>query len=85
MCVSVRNFLSPRASISRNIGTYVFTAARKTLYIGIIIVNFVPTCTIPSAGDIYNVDTEQLTAPLSILRAFHESYIVHSQGQGQGA
>ena len=40
VCVSVRSFLPPRASISRNIGTYVFTATRKTLYIGIIIVIF---------------------------------------------
>ena len=38
VCVSVRSFLPLRASISRNIGTYVFTATRKTLYIGIIIV-----------------------------------------------
>ena len=38
VCVSVRSFLPPRASISRNIGTYVFTATRKILYIGIIIV-----------------------------------------------
>ena len=37
VCVSVRSFLPPRASISRNIGTYVFTATRKILYIGIII------------------------------------------------
>ena len=40
VCVSVRSFLPPRASISRNIGTYVFTATWKTLYIGIIIVIF---------------------------------------------
>ena len=41
VCVSVRSFLPLRASISRNIGTYVFTATRKTLYIGIIImINF---------------------------------------------
>ena len=33
VCVSVSSFLPPRASISRNIGTYVFTATRKTLYI----------------------------------------------------
>ena len=42
-CVSVRSFLPPRASISRNIGstgTCVFTATRKTLYIAIIIVIF---------------------------------------------
>ena len=37
VCVSVHSFLPPRASISRNIGTYVFTATRKTLYIAIII------------------------------------------------
>ena len=40
VCVSVRSFLPPRASISRNIGTYVFTATQKTLYIAIIIVIF---------------------------------------------
>ena len=33
VCVSVHSFLPPRASISRNIGTYVFTVTRKTLYI----------------------------------------------------
>ena len=38
VCVSVRSFLLPRASIYRNMGTYVFTATRKTLYIGILIV-----------------------------------------------
>ena len=31
VCVSFRSFLPLRASISRNIGTYVFTATRKTL------------------------------------------------------
>ena len=38
--VSVRSFLPLRTSRPRNIGTYVFTAARKTLYIAIIIVIF---------------------------------------------
>ena len=33
VCVSVRSFLPPRASISRNIGTYVFTATRKKTFI----------------------------------------------------
>ena len=38
VCVSVRGFLPPRASRPRNIGTYVFTATRKTvLYIIIVI------------------------------------------------
>ena len=32
VCVSVRSFLPPRASRSRNIGTYVFTGTRKKLY-----------------------------------------------------
>ena len=32
VCVCVRSFLPPRASRPRNIGTYVFTATRKTLY-----------------------------------------------------
>ena len=31
VCVSVRSFLPPRASRPRNIGTYEFTATRKTL------------------------------------------------------
>ena len=31
VCVSVRSFLPPRASRPRNIGTYVFTATRRTL------------------------------------------------------
>ena len=31
VCVSVRSFLPPRASRSRNIGTCVFTATQKTL------------------------------------------------------
>ena len=33
VCVSVRSFLPPHASTSRNIGTYVFTVTRKTLFI----------------------------------------------------
>ena len=32
VCVSVRSFLPPRASRPRNIGTYVFTLARKNFY-----------------------------------------------------
>ena len=31
VCVSIRSFLPPHASRPRNIGTYVFTATRKTL------------------------------------------------------
>ena len=50
VCVSVRSFLPPRASISRNIGTYVFTATRKTLYIGIIIVIFTENASFRSYG-----------------------------------
>ena len=50
VCVSVRSFLPPRASISRNIGTYVFTATRKTLYIGIIIVIFAENASFRSYG-----------------------------------
>ena len=38
VCVPVRSFLPPRSSRPRNIGTYVFTATRKTrLYIIIVI------------------------------------------------
>ena len=33
VCVCIRGFLPPRASRPRNIGTYVFTATRKLLYI----------------------------------------------------
>ena len=50
VCVSVRSFLPLRASISRNIGTYVFTATRKTLYIGIIIVIFAENASFRSYG-----------------------------------
>ena len=50
VCVSVRSFLPPRASISRNIGTYVFTATWKTLYIGIIIVIFAENASFRSYG-----------------------------------
>ena len=50
VCMSVRSFLSPRASISRNIGTYVFTATWKTLYIGIIIVIFAENASFRSYG-----------------------------------
>ena len=50
VCVCVRSFLPPRASISRNIGTYVFTATRKTLYIGIIIVIFAENASFRSYG-----------------------------------
>ena len=32
VCVSVRSFLPPRASRSRNIDTYVFTATRKKTF-----------------------------------------------------
>ena len=38
VCVSVRGFLPPRASRPRNIGTYVFTATRKTLLYIIIVI-----------------------------------------------
>ena len=50
VCVSVRSFLPLRASISRNIGTYVFTATQKTLYIGIIIVLFAENASFRSYG-----------------------------------
>ena len=50
VCVSVRSFLPLRASISRNIGMYVFTATRKTLYIGIIIVIFAENASFRSYG-----------------------------------
>ena len=36
--VSVRSFLPPRASRPRNIGTYVFTATRKTILFIIIVI-----------------------------------------------
>ena len=48
--VSVRSFLPPHASITRNIGTYMFTATRKTLYIGIIIVIFAENASFGSYG-----------------------------------
>ena len=32
VCLFVYSFLPPRASTPRNIGAYVFTATRKTLY-----------------------------------------------------
>ena len=38
VCVSVHSFLPPRASISRNIGTHVFTAKQKTPYIHVAII-----------------------------------------------
>ena len=50
VCVSVRSFLPLRASISRNIGTYVFTVTRKTFYIGIIIVIFAENALFRSYG-----------------------------------
>ena len=53
VCVSVRSFLPLRASISRNIGTYMFTATRKTLYIGIIIVIFAENASFRSYGRSY--------------------------------
>ena len=36
--MSVRSFLPPRASRPRNIGTYVFTATRKTILFIIIVI-----------------------------------------------
>ena len=36
VCVSVRSFLPPRASRSRNIGTYVFVATRKKTFMIVI-------------------------------------------------
>ena len=45
VCVSVRSFLPSRASRPRNIGTYVFTATRKTLlYIIIMIFESIIWC-----------------------------------------
>ena len=49
VCVSVRSFLPPRASRRRNIGTYVFTATRKTL-LYIIIVIFAENASFRSYG-----------------------------------
>ena len=49
VCVSVCSFLPPRASRPQNIGTYVFTAPRKT-FIYIIIVNFVENASFRSYG-----------------------------------
>ena len=48
VCVPVRSFLPPRASRPRNIGTYVFTAARKAL-LYIIIVIFAENATMSFA------------------------------------
>ena len=50
MRVSVRGFLPPRASRPRNIGTYVFTATRKTLLYNIIIVIFAENALFRSDG-----------------------------------
>ena len=51
VCVYVRSFLPPRASRSRNIGTYVFAATRKTLlYTRIIIVIFAENASFRSYG-----------------------------------
>ena len=61
--MSVRSFLPPRASISRNIGTYVFTATRKSLYIGIIIVIFAENASFRSYG------RRHLLAPNAIITA----------------
>ena len=36
-CVSVRSFVPPRASKSRNIGTYVFTATWEKTFINVIV------------------------------------------------
>ena len=49
VCVSVREFLPPRASRPRNIGAYVFTATRKTL-LYIIIVIFAENASFRSYG-----------------------------------
>ena len=53
VCVSVRSFLPLRASISRNIGTYVFTVTWKTHYIAIIIVIFAENASFRSYGQRY--------------------------------
>ena len=50
VCVSVLSFLPSRASRPRNIGAYVFTATRKTLYIAIIIVIFAENAALRSYG-----------------------------------
>ena len=63
VCVSVRSFLPPRASISRNIGTYVFTATRKTLYIGIIIVIFAEMLRSEATAGVICLPRMPLTAP----------------------
>ena len=49
VCVPVRSFLPPRSSRPRNIGTYVFTATRKTL-LYIIIVIFAENASFRSYG-----------------------------------
>ena len=48
--LSVRSFLPPRASTPRNIGVYVFTVTRKTLYIAIRIVIFAENASFGSYG-----------------------------------
>ena len=50
VCLFVYSFLPPCASEPRNIGAYVFTATRKTLYIAIIIVVFVENASFRSYG-----------------------------------
>ena len=61
--VSVRSFLPPRASRPRNIGTYVFTAARKTLYIAIIIVIFAENASFRNYGWRQLLASNAITAP----------------------
>ena len=63
VCVSVRSFLPLRASISRNIVTYVFTATRKTLYIGIIIVIFAEMLRSEATAGVICLPRMPLTAP----------------------
>ena len=63
VCVSVRSFLPLRASMSRNIGTYVFTATRKTLYIGIIIVISLKMLRSEATAGVICLPRMPLTAP----------------------
>ena len=58
VCVSVRSFLPPCASRPRNIGTYVFTATRKTL-LYIIIVIFAENASFRSYGVICLLTTPE--------------------------
>ena len=65
-------------AISRNIGTYVFTATRKTLYIGIIIVIFAENASFRSYAGVICLPRMPLTAP-----GLHTKYGYQRNPRGQ--